>query len=983
MPDSTPATYSIVPWVRRGLASLITAQPATNYASLPVTLKVNATPVNAPSVRLVGPGQITGLDARAVVRTDPRNGAAAFEPNYLAMVELALPDLPWMFTPSPPVNGKLQPWICLVVVPDADGIALDALPGGISILRIKAPFDPKAELPDLASITAWAHAQVTGGNLSGDDLKLALNGNPAATVSRLVASRKLEANKSYIACVVPTYRAGVNAALGLPVDDHDLAPAWDASVAAPFVLPAYYSFRFHTGPEGDFASLARKIVPPAKPLNAGTRNMDVSQPGFGAKGVARAMLGLEGALRAFDNHSTSWPAGAQAQYESQFRAALAPPPAVDPVVAPPTYGGAHSASSLPAFGGAPVWLGELNLDPRSRAAASAGSQVVQRDQAALVASAWDQLGEIRKANQLLRQAQLARQVSTSMSQRHLERVAGDGKWLQMTAPLHSRVTVRFAGVTATMRGHIQASRVPSGALSSALRRIARPGGPIGRQLKADVPQMVDRLNMPSGSTPTALQAAGPLLPPRGMVVLDDVSPDVQVKNMTAIALAAAGGWKLATAVASGGGAAVSGSAGAAAPAQPVTHTGPVIHPGPAIPVGPVAPLPPGSGIETINPVVKPSLIDWNANPNLPDILRVPVATLPPPIVFPSDTAALEAVKTSFRATAASVNTRLNTGAAIAPDPPPLGGQAALAPARAALLGRLKPADTIRARLGACIPLGTGTDPLQPVQTGPKYPQPMYVPLARLSPEWMLPGISEVPLDCAALLAANAAFIEAYMVGLNDELARELLWREFPADRRFTFFQNFWGATTQEIGPITAFDRNAHLGGNVVSVLSSVGVVFLVRATLFQRYPNAMVFAAKAAWVNGVRELTDTVQYPVFRGEIGEDVSFFGFNNIDDPKGLDDPAAARAGWYFVIAEHVTEPRVGLEPAKSSSPTGLWNDLSWQEVAVKGNYLDLSTAPPKPAGEPVAWSADAAALAYILMRRPVRVALHARALLGENA
>ncbi len=111
------------------------------------------------------------------------------------------------------------------------------------------------------------------------------------------------------------------------------------------------------------------------------------------------------------------------------------------------------------------------------------------------------------------------------------------------------------------------------------------------------------------------------------------------------------------------------------------------------------------------------------------------------------------------------------------------------------------------------------------------------------------------------------------------------------------------------------------------------------------------------------------------------MSFFGFN-IDDPQGSSDPAAGKPGWYFVIAEHVTEPRVGLEPEKGAAPMSSWNDLSWQDVAVTGNYIDVSTAPPTPAGEPVPWSANSAALGYILMRRPVRVALHALALLGET-
>ena len=84
---------------------------------------------------------------------------------------------------------------------------------------------------------------------------------------------------------------------------------------------------------------------------------------------------------------------------------------------------------------------------------------------------------------------------------------------------------------------------------------------------------------------------------------------------------------------------------------------------------------------------------------------------------------------------------------------------------------------------------------------------------------------------------------------------------------------------------------------------------------------------------------------------------------------------------MIAEHITEPRVGLEPDKSEN-FATWNDLSWTDVKLKGNYIDIATAPPHPSGETVAWSGNSAALAYILMRRPVRVAMHALALLGEN-
>ena len=89
--DPKPTAYSLVPWVRRGLASRVSGTPTKNYAELPVALSVNNAAVTTPmpQIRLLGPGDITSIDASAVIRTDPRDGADAFEPNYLAMVELA------------------------------------------------------------------------------------------------------------------------------------------------------------------------------------------------------------------------------------------------------------------------------------------------------------------------------------------------------------------------------------------------------------------------------------------------------------------------------------------------------------------------------------------------------------------------------------------------------------------------------------------------------------------------------------------------------------------------------------------------------------------------------------------------------------------------------------------------------------------------------------------------------------------------------
>lgn len=965
MATSTPSVYSFASWVRRGLNSFATGQPKTNYASLPVALSINGTPIAGPSVRLVGPGDVTGLDAGAVIRTDPRDGTDSFEPNYLAMAELALPDLPWMFTPSGDVNGRLQPWICLIVVPDGPGATIQTQQNGVNVLRIDAPLDPKAELPDLKNIDLWVHAQVTGQALSGTALNTAFNGNASATLSRLIASRRLVPNQGYIACIVPTYHAGVNAALGLPIDPSDVAPAWDATITAPFTLPVYYHFSFRTGPGGDFASLAQKIVPPTVPIIAGTRAMDVSQPGFGvapvqagtvAAPVPVTTMNLGGALSTLAPQPAQ-NADAQTAYANALRTSLTPAVSStgDPIFGPPVYGSDLSDSPLPANAAPPLWLGELNLTPGNRVAAAVGMQVIQKNQEALVAASWDQIGDLPKANRLMRQGQLARQVSTSLSKRHLQAVNSDGTALQMTTPMHSRV--KLPSASATLKGNIDSSRLPSAVVSGAMRKMVRPHGPVGRQLTVGTPQIVERLNLPTtppGAPATnALQVAPALTPPKGMVTLDSVGANISshkgsiekqtISDMTPTAPTAAG-------------------------FQPPESASVVQQ---------------GAGLKA-NLTTSSAPPDWTAN--MPAILKTASPSLPAPFVFPSDAATMQL---EFQAASDKANAYLNVQIAAAPDLPPLGGTGVtpLASVRTQLQTRIDPNVTIQARVGSSTTLSTGSDPMQPVRTGPQFPSPpMYTALADLSSEWMLPGISSIPMDCATLLEPNAAFIESYMVGLNEELSRELLWRQFPVNSRSTYFQNFWGASTTDIPPIQTFDPKGHLGDHVTTRTSTGSIVLLIRANLFLRYPNAVVSAVKAQWspdpqgTGKIRTLTTTRVYPSFRGEIGTDVTFFGFT-ISDPFGVADPTANRPGWYFVIEEHLTEPRFGLEPVKPTQPQSppVWNDLSWADLP-SGTFPDPTLTLPQREG--VTWGANAASMSFILLREPARVALHALALLGPQ-
>ncbi len=567
------------------------------------------------------------------------------------------------------------------------GATLSATPGGTSVLRLDAPLVPKNELPDLATIDAWAHAQVTGSGLSNAQLGAAFDGDPSFTCSRLIAPRKLAPETAYLACVVPTYHAGVNAGLGLAVDPADAALAWDASVVAPFVLPSYYAFRFRTSPAGDFASLARKIVPVLVGSASGTRDVDMSAPGFGAAKSAGLVLGVEGALKVLGATTASWPGATQAPYQASLRTALAPPPAADPVVAPPTCGNAQTGSTLPPAGQPPVWMSDLNLDPRSRVVAGAGTQVVQAAREALAGAAWDQAGVIKRANALL-----ARAVAGSLATRHLNS-ASDGSYLQMTAPLHARVALTLGGSSTTLRGAAAASALPPTSLSGAFRRLMRPRLPIGRQLPDTTFKLVARLNTAPASGSNALQMRAPAAAPRGMVAFEDVATTVHVAAFAAVPVRTQSGWNLTAELAA---------------AEPVAQA----------PAGSQSSIDASAAKEAFQPTVLAK------DPNLPALLKGTNNNVPPLIALPTNATDMATFSDRFGAVAKIAGTVLQVAAPTPATFVPLGGAAALTTTRAALAARLDPERTIAARAGARVPLRTTGDPLAGVRNAPSFPQAM-------------------------------------------------------------------------------------------------------------------------------------------------------------------------------------------------------------------------------------------------------------------
>jgi hypothetical protein len=483
------SSFTFLSWARAGIsASLppLVGPLDTASAAARITVGVTVSTDSAPdatataTVRLLGPGDVTGLIASQIVRSDPPGGAQAFPPNLFPCVEFDRPDLPWAFTPAGASGEKLQPWLVLVVVPAAEAQLTDATATGPARLTT-----PAAHLPPLGDAWAWAHVAVARPAAAVGDVNAIQRNDPDAVISRLMCPRQLDAQTDYVGCVVPSFLAGVQAGLGGPVTTTTLVPAWDSTSATQVTLPVYHAFSFRTGEAGDFRSLALSMRRRVLPAEASTRPVDISHPGSDLPAAPDGTTtGLEGALRVPDAPETDWPEAVRTPFQDALTGLLdagsRPADGGGHVLGPPLYGrwlAAHA--TVPAATGAagrPVWLRTLNVDPRHRMVAGIAARTIQRHAQTLLAQAWEQIDQVNAANALLRGAQLAR----TRAARAWQRIGALDAPVRIALAGPAFARTRVGARTAS--GEVGASSYPAGLLTGAARRIGRPRGPLGRRL---------------------------------------------------------------------------------------------------------------------------------------------------------------------------------------------------------------------------------------------------------------------------------------------------------------------------------------------------------------------------------------------------------------------------------------------------------------------------------------------------------------------
>ena len=148
------ATYTFLPWLRQGLSNSITQDEAAANPGLrpsvavQLTLRSEAVGAAVPdanlattTVRLYGPGDVLGMEARAVFKTEPKHWITNFEPNNLAHVEFYDEDFPWRYTPAHAnaASHRHQPWIMLVVLEEGEFTEGNAQGRPLAVHRPRRP----------------------------------------------------------------------------------------------------------------------------------------------------------------------------------------------------------------------------------------------------------------------------------------------------------------------------------------------------------------------------------------------------------------------------------------------------------------------------------------------------------------------------------------------------------------------------------------------------------------------------------------------------------------------------------------------------------------------------------------------------------------------------------------------------------------------------------------------------------------------------
>lgn len=895
-----------------------------------------------PRMQLLGPGDCIGFEPWGVVRTEPPPGDADAVPDYLAQIEFSDASLPWLLSTPP----NRLPWLTLLVL-RADEAHLQ--PGN------PLPFviAPATALPDLAESASWVHveARVDEDLVPADAVRQDVRTNLDTVVSRLICPRRLTEQTDWLACVVPTTTAGVAAGSGSPMPADGTQPAWSPGQGGGVQLPVMHSWTFRTGMRrSSFEDLALKVSPTraSDVPGLGSRTIDVRHPwphaDLLAGAPAEVTVEVQGALRV---PGTETPDEAWSDHEAmnRFRDEVrdrldaparrripdgGPLDRDDRAVAPPLYGSNHTGvQTVPADGG---WIESLNTQVQFRVAAALGARYVQLEQEFLMARAWEQVGAVNEANRTLAVTELAAQSAQAAQDKHLQPMQS-AALSQMATLMGENLLV---GGEDPLTGVFARSGVPEGVGNTAFLRLTRRGGGLDRRVRRAAGAGADM----SGGSVLALGLSGQQVVPARPATWLAATPEVTEGPLAPVQVQRDG----ATAFAAQTMLALLGGEESAFASRVAFSDATV-----------------GASLQAFTDTMSESMASSSRELARPVVLRglrrLIVKEELTDLVAPTFGMAMgvDALAEQIRHETA-----------------PMGQQVER-------MQTLISADAMADRAA------TDERPLRPIMAHPVFGFPIGAELLSRWPEWGFPGLTTFPENTSTLLETNSGFIEALLVGLNQEFNRELRWREYPTDEAGTPFARFWppGGAQPEYDEIARWAPGNALGEHDPNRGKDL-VVLLVRADVLRRYPGTLVVAAKSDAGKVPREPPDggPWQDPKFVLPVDERTTLYCFD-------LTAEQARQERWLFIMREPARGTQFGFDGGTDPPAFRTWPDLHWDLVPQANGFVvrnnghvgppDPSPPTPRPADFPSWTGSDPASFARIAFQQPFQLAFSPNELL----
>ena len=133
----------------------------------------------------------------------------------------------------------------------------------------------------------------------------------------------------------------------------------------------------------------------------------------------------------------------------------------------------------------------------------------------------------------------------------------------------------------------------------------------------------------------------------------------------------------------------------------------------------------------------------------------------------------------------------------------------------------------------------------PIMAYPEYFDPTVFYLRQMSTRFILATSDQLREDSISMFESNPKFEEAFLAGMNTEMGKELMWREYPSDERGSYFRKFWDKLDLPDCVDDYFDiKEMHLWNGKLGKNHRAGVdtlvVFVVKGKLLRAYPNTAV-----------------------------------------------------------------------------------------------------------------------------------------------